>query len=61
MPDQILTVATPIFILLLLIEIVVDRFSGGNYYRVNDTFGSLATGVLSQSNQLVSLSLSVYG
>lgn len=60
MPDQILTIATPIFILLLLVEIGFDKFSGGNYYRVNDTFGSLATGVLSQSHRLVFFSLGLW-
>jgi len=60
MPDQILNIATPGFIILMVIEILWDKLKNGGYYRVNDSFGSLATGILSQSYQLVFFSLGLW-
>ena len=45
--------AIPFFLLLIFIEIIVDRIKGTTYYRVNDSLTSLATGSI---NQLVTVS-----
>ena len=41
--------AIPGFMLLLLIEIYLDRKRGTGYYRANDAINSLSTGILSQT------------
>lgn len=56
----ILNYATPAFVLLMLFEIWYDRRTGAGFYRLNDTVGSLATGVLSQSTRLVIFSLGLW-
>lgn len=41
--------AIPGFLLLLLVEILVDHRRGTGYYRLNDAIASLSTGLLSQT------------
>jgi len=45
--------AVPLFFLLIFIELVYGKIKGTNYYRVNDSLTSLATGSI---NQLVNIS-----
>ncbi len=45
--------AVPGFFLLILLELVAERLRGVDYYRVNDSLTSLATGTI---NQLVNVS-----
>lgn len=47
--------AIPVFMLMIVIEAVIDRFSGRGYYRFNDAIGSLATGMLNRSMNFVTL------
>ncbi|MCV6623105.1 MAG: sterol desaturase family protein, partial [Cellvibrionaceae bacterium] len=51
---------TPAFIILMLLEITYDWRKGTGYYRLNDTVGSLATGVLSQTSRLIVFSLGLW-
>ena len=44
--------AVPGFFLLIGLELLAERWRGTNYYRVNDSLTSLATGTI---NQLVSV------
>ncbi|MCV6614800.1 MAG: sterol desaturase family protein [Cellvibrionaceae bacterium] len=60
MPNAILTFITPAFVILLLLEVYYDWRKDSGYYRINDTIGSLATGVLSQSTQLVIFGLGIW-
>ena len=46
---DLIALAVPFFLLLLLLEIVVDRLRGTNYYRANDAINSLSAGTLSTS------------
>lgn len=48
MHEKIITLASPIFFLLIFIELVVGILRGRNRYRVNDTINSLSLGVMSQ-------------
>src|SRR5690554_6055551 len=41
--------AIPVFMVLLLIEVAVDRHRRTGYYRLNDAIASLSTGILSQT------------
>lgn len=45
--------AIPLFLLLIFIELIVDKVKGTGYYRLNDSLTSLATGTL---NQLMTVS-----
>lgn len=56
----ILSYTTPAFIILMLLEIIYDWRKGTGYYRLNDTVGSLATGVLSQTSRLIVFSLGLW-
>ena len=40
--------AVPFFFLLILIELIAERLRGTDYYRVNDSLTSLATGTINQ-------------
>lgn len=57
---EILNYATPAFVLLMLFEVYYDWRKGTAYYRLNDTVGSLATGILSQSTRLIVFSLGLW-
>ncbi|RBP50775.1 sterol desaturase family protein [Arenicella xantha] len=50
---NILLYAVPFFLLLIALELIVDKWRGTNYYRVNDSLTSLTTGTI---NQLVAVS-----
>ncbi len=50
----------PLFALLILIELGVDRYKGTHYYRLNDAFGSLALGIMSRTTRLVTFSLGAF-
>ncbi len=49
--------AAPGFMLCVLIELAVDRARKTGYYRLNDSFGSLALGIFSKSTLLLKISL----
>jgi len=48
MQEKIITLATPVFFLLIFIEWMVGRVRGRNTYRANDAINSISLGVLSQ-------------
>jgi len=50
---DLILLAVPLFFLLIAIELIAERVRGTNYYRVNDSLTSLATGTI---NQLVKVS-----
>lgn len=59
---QIIVLATPVFLALMAFEYAWGRRTGRNTYRLHDTLGSLALGVLSQLSAvfMVGLSLGLY-
>jgi sterol desaturase/sphingolipid hydroxylase (fatty acid hydroxylase superfamily) len=46
---DLIALAVPVFLLMLLIEIAADRVRGTKYYRANDAINSLSAGTLSTS------------
>lgn len=48
MQERIITLATPIFFLLILIELIIGLLRKNNTYRLNDAINSISLGVLSQ-------------
>jgi alkylglycerol monooxygenase len=48
MQEKVITLATPVFFLLIFIELAVGLLRRKNNYRVNDAINSLSLGVLSQ-------------
>lgn len=48
MQEKIITLATPVFFLLIFIELAVGVARGRNSYRVNDAINSISLGVMSQ-------------
>ncbi|GAA6137596.1 sterol desaturase family protein [Arenicella sp. 4NH20-0111] len=50
---NIILYAIPFFFLLIAMELIAERVKGTDYYRVNDSLTSLATGVI---NQIVNVS-----
>lgn len=52
---DIILYAVPGFLILILVELVAEKIRGTDYYRVNDSITSLATGVLSQLMKVVYL------
>lgn len=45
--NKAVALAIPVFITLIFIEIVVDRFRGARYYRLADALNSLSCGIIS--------------
>ena len=52
---EIILYAIPGFFILIGLELIAEKVRGTDYYRVNDALTSLATGVLSQLQKIVSL------
>jgi len=48
---DLIAVAVPFFLLALLLELVVDRIKGRNYFRANDAINSLSAGTLSTTGR----------
>jgi sterol desaturase/sphingolipid hydroxylase (fatty acid hydroxylase superfamily) len=48
MQEKIITLSSPIFFLLIMIEFMVGWKRGRNTYRVNDTINSVSLGIISQ-------------
>ncbi|WP_230427354.1 sterol desaturase family protein [Collimonas humicola] len=48
MQEKVITLATPVFFLLIFIELLVGLWRGRNTYRLNDAINSISLGVLSQ-------------
>lgn len=48
MQEKVITLATPVFFVLIVIELVVGLLRRRNTYRLNDAINSLSLGVLSQ-------------
>jgi sterol desaturase/sphingolipid hydroxylase (fatty acid hydroxylase superfamily) len=44
---DLIAIAIPFFLLALLLELIVDRVNGRNYFRANDAINSLSAGTLS--------------
>ncbi len=57
MSYDITLLAAPGFLLLIGLELCVDRARKTGYYRLNDSFGSLALGIFSKSTGLIQFSL----
>jgi len=59
---DLIALAVPFFILALLAEMVVDRWRGTGYYRLNDAIGSLSTGMLNTTIGLFTrvLNIAIY-
>ena len=47
---DLIALAVPFFLLLLLIELAVDRIRGTGHYRSNDAINSLSAGILSTTS-----------
>jgi alkylglycerol monooxygenase len=47
-PAQVIVLATPVFLLLIALEVVVGVVRGRNTYRLADALASIGTGILSQ-------------
>ena len=47
-PSQVIVLATPVFLLLIALEIAWGRWRGRNTYRLNDAVNSISLGMLSQ-------------
>ena len=45
---ELILLAIPLFIVLIAIELIVDRYRGTGYYRLNDAISSLNAGILSR-------------
>lgn len=52
--------ATPAFLLLILIELIVDHARRTGYYRLNDSFASLVLGITSRSSALILFGIGIY-
>ncbi|MFT6779355.1 MAG: alkylglycerol monooxygenase [Paraglaciecola sp.] len=50
---NIILYAVPFFFLLIIIELIMEKTKGTNYYRVNDSINSLTAGVLSRMTGIV--------
>jgi sterol desaturase/sphingolipid hydroxylase (fatty acid hydroxylase superfamily) len=50
---NIILYAVPLFFLLIVIELVLEKLKGTDYYRVNDSINSLTAGVLSRMTGIV--------
>jgi len=48
---DLIALAVPFFLLALLLELVVDRIKGRNYFRANDAINSLSAGTLSTTGR----------
>tara|TARA_R110000751_G_scaffold307898_1_gene434215 strand:+ start:114261 stop:115493 length:1233 start_codon:yes stop_codon:yes gene_type:complete len=54
---NIILYAVPFFFLLILIELLLEKVKGTDYYRVNDSINSLTAGVLSRMTGIIKLLL----
>jgi len=63
MQEKIITLATPVFFLLIFIEWLVGRLRRRDTYRVNDAINSISLGILSQVSGafLLLLRVGIYG
>lgn len=52
---MIILYAIPVFMLLIVIEAIVDKTTHKHYYRFNDAVGSLATGMLNRTMNFATL------
>ena len=48
MQEKVITLATPVFFLLIFFELAIGRWRGKSTYRANDAVNSISLGVLSQ-------------
>ncbi len=63
MQEKVITLATPVFFLLIFVELVVGLLRRRYNYRINDTINSLSLGVLSQVSGVFMhvLRIGIYG
>lgn len=63
MQEKIITLATPVFFLLIFIELIAGLLRRRNTYRVNDAINSISLGVLSQISGVFMrfLRIGIYG
>lgn len=54
---NIILYAVPFFFLLIIIELLLEKVKGTDYYRVNDSINSLTAGVLSRMTGIIKLLL----
>jgi len=50
---NIILYAVPFFFLLIIVELIMEKIKGTNYYRLNDSINSLTAGVLSRMTGIV--------
>ncbi len=60
MATTIILYSTPVFFLLILVELIINKFKGLGLYRFNDAITSLSLGIISQTKRLVFLGLATY-
>ena len=58
-PSQVIVLATPVFLLLIALEIAWGRARGRNTYRLNDAINSISLGMLSQLSAVLTRLLRV--
>lgn len=60
MASLITVLAAPFYLILIAIELLVDKKRGTGYYRINDAFGSISLGIISRTHRLVLFSFGAY-
>lgn len=60
MASLITVLAAPFYLLLIGIELWVDKKRGTGYYRINDAFGSMSLGIISRTHRLVLFAFGAY-
>lgn len=56
----IILLATPLFFILIAIELIFDHKRKTHYYRFNDAIASLSLGIVSRTHRLITLSLAAF-
>lgn len=48
MPEKVITLVTPLFFLVIFIELAIGHLRRRKIYRINDAINSISLGILSQ-------------
>ena len=57
---EVIMYASPLFFLLMVIEVIYGKATNNDNYRLNDTFMSISLGVISRFPYLLNLGLATY-
>lgn len=60
MAQWITVLAAPFYLILIALELWVDKKRGTHYYRLNDAFGSISLGIISRTHRLVLFAFGAY-